>query len=307
MPPYKRSAKPRRKMPVKKTYRKAYKKAKKHFLASKAMVTYIDKSSLVPFPPKYRCRFSTQLAGRCILDPGTITGNTTAVVQMCLNDPTSPWSVSSYTIGDNSQPYGWSAGSPAAVPLLPTDATGTIIGTPNDVQPSGIRALLKDNLASPAPYANYRVFSSTCKARISPINSTAGVNLSYQVVLVPIAANAVNYFNTIPPEIEDARVQPFARTMVVTTTNSKMIKNSVSQHKLLGVRKEAIENDLSGNYTNVGLGGQPLNQSYWVLMVGGNQNVSAAQGQIIQFDYEIELQYYCECFNSNLTAYIQSY
>lgn len=309
MPYSKKTYRPKRKAaPVKKTYRKSYKKVKKHFQASKGMITFIDKLSMSPFPPKYRTKLSTQLSGRTVLAPASpFTGNTTAIVNMALNDPTNPWSSgnSLYYVNETVQDSGWAFGGSPNVPQFPYDTTGTQISSLSDIQPAGLRALLKNQLGSGAPYTNCRVFSSTCKAKISPVNTVSQLVNAYQVVLLPIQGELVTYFNG-NPQIENAQVQPNARQMQVTTTNSKTIKNSISIHKLAGISKQAVEDDQSGNYS-LYLNGSPLQLQTWCLMVGGMESVNAAAGQVISFDYEIRVDYYVEFYSSNVSQYFPSY
>lgn len=133
-------------------------------------------------------------------------------------------------------------------------------------------------------YLRSRVVASSCRVLLIPGVATDELTCS----LCPSTT-----LNT-PASIQIASGQPYNKTwdcMYLKEIDGKSSgSNRISVHKLVGVTRQAIENDLSGQF-NANFGGFPLNKLYWTLNFATLDNVATTA--IIQcrvlVKYKVEL------------------
>lgn len=165
---------------------------------------------------------------------------------------------------------GWPNSSPAVATLYP----------------AGCRVIWNTNL-----YNRFRVESSRIKVILSPVTSL-------DTMLVSITPGV---FANVPASAQIAISQPNAvwKTISYSTPESaRTLTNRIAVHQLVGVRKQAIEDDLSGQfYGNIvsGTPVEPVAQHYWVLNAERNDSGSVNSN----FGFEVELQHEVEFFSDD--------
>lgn len=165
-----------------------------------------------------------------------------------------------------------SGGWPNALPLIST------------VAPMGL-----SNLLNSAYYTRYRVLG----AKISFAMQSASVGDNFQVTITP------GFQNNLPATTYTAMTIPFNKQKVFTQAQSQSpLTHYITQHELLGVRKQAIEDDLSGNYQG-SAGTNCATSLYYVINVSClDQTTTAAKAS-----YICRMTYYAELWgNANQEA-----
>lgn len=178
-----------------------------------------------------------------------------------------------FTVNMNSAYLPWAGGAwPNALPAIAT------------LQPAGYSSVVNGTL-----YQNVRVYGSKLSVEFLPQALTDTV----QVTLTPAVSAAV------PTSVATAMAQPYTKQLLMSSSkmnsrNGSFISNYMSQSKLLGVNKKAIEFDLSGNYTHT-YNGDPANLFYWVV----NLTTPDAVALATNLEYRVKLNIYCELYNDS--------
>jgi hypothetical protein len=157
---------------------------------------------------------------------------------------------------------GWAALTPAAA----------------TVKPTGLSHLFAADF-----YNLARVISSRIKVIYSPGDAADTVQLT-------VTPSSTNLF---PATVEAASGQDynkFKQITIGTPLSSQTVTNEVSQSLLLGVREQAIQDDLSGQFTCSYLS-HPVQTMYWVVNFrpdnGGVTAQPAAISVILEHDVEL--------------------
>lgn len=185
-----------------------------------------------------------------------------------------------FTVNMNSAYLPWAGGTwPNALPAIAT------------LQPAGYSSIVNGTL-----YQNVRVYGSKLLIEFLPQALTDTV----QVTLTPAVSPAV------PTSVATAMAQPYTKQLLMSSSkmnskNGSFISNYMSQSKLLGVAKKAIEFDLSGNYTHV-YNGDPVNLFHWVV----NLTTPDAVALATNLEYRAKLMIYCECYNDSAAILSQT-
>lgn len=217
--------------------------------SSKELITYMAPRQM-PFPPRYRCKFTTAIYG----------------------DITGAVASGQYAVNLNSiyQPFAggsWAAALPA-------------IGT---LQPSGFSSMLNANF-----YRAFRVYGSKIVLEMLPQALTDTV----EAVLTP-SINGVAPANTAT-----AMSQPYSKSCFFSSSkenNGKkgVLSNYITMHRLFGVSKRAIEDDLSGNYIGA-YNADPAVLTQWFLTWATPDAVNISS----HVQYRVIITHYCELFET---------
>lgn len=178
-----------------------------------------------------------------------------------------------FSVNLNSAYLPFAAGSwPNALPAIAT------------LQPAGYSSVVNQTL-----YQNVRVYGSKLLVEFLPQALTDTV----QVTLTPSVSAAT------PTSVANAMAQPYNKQLLMSSSkmNSRtgsFISNYMSQSKLLGVNKKAIEYDLSGAYTHL-YNADPTNTFSWVV----NLTTPDAVALATNLEYRVKLVIYCELYNDS--------
>lgn len=196
---------------------------KEKVFANNTIVSYINNKRLLPFPERYRCKLHTTLplefksgyannfhaAGPPTIEPLAIKMNSVYL------------------------PYDTSVN-------LTAFGTGLTVATLDGVNfatvaPTGFTAMS-------TLYGGWRIYRSKIEVTMIPQSIVDNINLCI------LPQNNTNVALT-QTQFAYFAAQPFSKNMVIQCNSGKYtLKNSVSQHQLLGVRRQAIEDDLSSNF-----------------------------------------------------------
>lgn len=252
-------------------------KAKKNVKASKELVTYMAPQQL-PLPPKYRTKFTAKFFGSVPAAAGS--ASRTWLVNF--NDPSLPFAYTGTgTFGASTNLFD-----------APSIANNTL-------NPTGFTTLWNTNM-----YQAARVYSSSIALEMIP-SALADTVEAYimPISAIPAAGFVVGTSNYM------ALSQPLTKSQIFSSSKTNNIKNKgqlvnyCSQHKLLGVSKRAIEDDLSGNY-EIDLANNtpnPLVPTYWQL---GYDTLNKADLATF-LDYRISVTYYVELYSLNVGQLLQ--
>jgi hypothetical protein len=157
---------------------------------------------------------------------------------------------------------GWNA-------LLPAPAT---------IRPTGLAQVFHANF-----YNLARVLSSRIRVVLSPGDIADNMHVS----ITPSSTS------TLPSSVERAMGQDYTtwkQITVGTPTASQTVRNEVSQSELLGVREQAIEDDLSGEFI-CAYNADPAQTLYWVVNMepdnGGVTTSVTAMSVVIEHEVEL--------------------
>jgi len=162
-------------------------------------------------------------------------------------------------------------GWPSAVPAIAT------------LNPTGYSSIVNINL-----YSQYRVIASSITIEFLP----SALADTIEVTVTPSAAN------TIPATTAVAMQQPYTKSMFMSSSkqnsrNGSSITNYIDVARFLGVRKQALQDDLSGEY--IGAYNAPSTiQFYWVVNWATPNNAN----NTTPLDYRVKMTYYIECFGA---------
>jgi hypothetical protein len=128
-----------------------------------------------------------------------------------------------------------------------------------------------------------RVLSSKITVQVSPGDAADAM----QVSITPSSSN------TLPSSVERAMGQDYTtwkQICIGTPQRSQTVTNEVSQSELLGVREQAIEDDLSGEFI-CGYNADPVQTLWWVInFEPDNGGVLAAIAAVsVVLEHEVEL------------------
>jgi len=156
---------------------------------------------------------------------------------------------------------GWSN----SVPLITT------------LQPAGLSAIFNSSL-----YNRFRVIASRLVVVVSPENAA-------DIILTTISPSG---FANTPATAPVAISQPYTTTKTIsyaTPLKDRTIINRVSVAQFLGVRPQAIQDDLSGQFIGNIISGSPVDPSsthYWVVNFMREDGGSIASS--VSFDVRLE-------------------
>lgn len=218
----------------------------------------------MPFPRVFQTKFKTIVQG--YIKAGVDASN--ATLQFKLNSPYLPFDQGAATGLANTTYY---AG------VAPNNRT---------VQPAGWSSLMNANL-----YNNYRVIG--CKIRITMNNQALGDN--------GLVCTIIPTFLTTPANVGVALSQPYCKKMLLSEAKTNILSNYMTQHKLLGIQKRAIEFDLSGKYFGF-YNAAPGAPMYWAIIFSNNDG-SVTTSPV---PFEIELTHYTKCWTANTGGLIET-
>jgi len=136
-----------------------------------------------------------------------------------------------------------------------------------------------------AIYNNWRVYGSKISVTLTPQALTDTV----QLAVLP------SYNSIISESLATVQQQPFAKSMQVSSSrgSGRPLTNFITQHKLAGVRRQAIEDDLSGKFA--ANPGNPSVTATWNIFWETPDGVNLATN----CTYNVKLTYFVEWFESN--------
>lgn len=226
---------------------------RKHQKRDAELVVYRNIKS-IPFPSRYKCRFETNVYG--YLSSGTNSGYYAAK----LNSITFPLN---------------------QAPILPNSTPPVTVQ-----QPTGYSSLVNTFL-----YTKWRVYNSRITVEFLPESLTDTI----QAVVVPVSNTGV-----MTPTTAFAMNQPFAKSGLMSASKDdhnargggSEIISSMTQHKLLGVRSQAIEDDLSGQFTG-GYMTDPTSLMVWQISWATPDSVNLSAN----CKYRVRIEHFVELFN----------
>lgn len=230
--------------------------------ANKEMIKFMPMGSQVPVPQRYRCKFVTSVQFNMIVGAG---GAASGIIPVKMNSIFHPWANS----GLGANPYA----------NFGPQAVGTL-------QPSGYASLINANL-----YKRWRVYSSAIELKFNP-----SAQADTLIVAVTPSDNPA-----IPTSSAQAQQQPYCKFRIQQSNQIGVVKNYITQHKLVGATKRAIEDDLSGNFQG-NAGGDPADVLYWVI----NWSTVDTLANTTPIICEIKLTYYCELFGDFGAALLET-
>lgn len=133
-----------------------------------------------------------------------------------------------------------------------------------------------------AIYGNYRVYGSKIAITFTP-NAQAD---TIQVTLIP------SYSNISSVSQAELMQQPFAKNAMISSSrgSGRPLTNFITQHKLAGVRRQAIEDDLSGKFSANGTGAGPTVVAVWNVLWETPNGAMLNQ----PLDYTVKMTYFVE-------------
>jgi len=138
-----------------------------------------------------------------------------------------------------------------------------------------------------AIYQSYRVYGSKVSWTLAP----SALSDTVQVAILPAYANSTATY--IALNVAEVEQQPFAKSAQITSSRGRTTLSSfISQHKLLGVRKQAIEDDLSTRFTGNGGGGNPSALAYWFFYWAAPDAVNLSTA----LNYNVKVTYFVEWY-----------
>lgn len=153
--------------------------------------------------------------------------------------------------------------------------------------PTGYPSLLNTLL-----YQSARVYSSRITVEFLP------QNLLDTIICTITPSDG----NVVPSSVALALEQPYTKQLMMSSSkmnskNGSALSNSISQHKFVGVRHQAIEDDLSGEYIQQ-WDSDPARLMFWVV------NTVAPDGAVLTapLEYRVKITHYLECFNFTSSA-----
>lgn len=250
-----------RKQVKRRPMRKMHKGKRTGGLSSKELVIYKN-PAIEPFPSRYRCKFESSIYGSI----GGTTGPAANQFVVRLNDLNLPY---------NAAAGGLYSAWPNALPDVTT------------LNPTGFLSLCNANL-----YNSFRVYSSTIHVEFLPESLLDTV----QVSVIPVATNV-----QLGLPLSTIMNQPYAKSGLMSASkddfNSKKggseLRNSMTQHKLLGVSHQAITDDLSTNFTGAFGGTAPLKPMYWLVAY------ATPDGSVLttHLKYRVRTVWHCELYD----------
>lgn len=229
-----------------------FKKKGRKFKANPGTVTFMS-NSLIPVPPRYRCKFTCSIYG------AIASGAATGLYQISLNAMQLPFNTTSPM--------------PGALPAVAT------------LNPTGLSQLF--NLMM---YTQYRVYGSSIKLEVFP----QALGDTVEFTITP------SFDITAPPSTQIAMAQPYTKTLLVGAGKGKSyISNYITQHRLVGCSKRAIEDDLSGVYQDSIFPASAIQYpAYWILNWSTPDTANLNQS----VNYKCTMTYYVELFGQNVAA-----
>lgn len=152
--------------------------------------------------------------------------------------------------------------------------------------PTGYSSLLNAHL-----YQRFRVFASKITVQVVPSAQADTVNFT----ITP--SNAAG----TPSVTYTAMAQPYTTSRLCQSNQKSFVKNFITQHKLEGVPKKAIEDDLSGNYE--GSYATQVNQPrYW----NCNWSTVDAVNTTTPLLFVVRLEYFVEMWSDTTGTLLES-
>lgn len=158
------------------------------------------------------------------------------------------------------------------------------------LQPTGFASFMNVNF-----YRKFRVYGSKITVEFLPQALTDTV----QVVVTP-AINGIAPANTA-----NAMSQPFSKGSMFSSSKQNIkngnLSNYITIHKLLGVSKTAVENDLSGQL-NGGYNSDPAALYNWYVTFATPDGAVTAQ----PLEYRCEVTWYVEMFQPAYANFLEA-
>jgi len=146
-------------------------------------------------------------------------------------------------------------------------------------------------------YSSFRVYGSKIQVEFSPQTPIDTI----ECTITP--SESVGS----PANVSVAMAQPLTKSAFFnvyrdegTGRSKNVLTNSCTQHKLLGVTKSAIENDLSGNYEGSALA-NPIKLQYWIINIATPSQVILTQ----PIEYRVSMTYHVELWSDNSGNLVQ--
>lgn len=133
-------------------------------------------------------------------------------------------------------------------------------------------------------WSNCRVYGSKCSVVLTP----QALADTVQVALIP------SYADLTSASLADVQMNPFAKNITYSSSrgSGRPLTNFITQHKLLGVRRQAIEDDLSGKFAADGNGADPQNVAFWNIFWETPDAANLTQ----DVTYNVKMTYFVELF-----------
>lgn len=233
---------------------------------SSERLTYMVSRQL-PFPPRYRTKMTIDLYGTIpanFFSGGVSNGRAT----IALNSPYKPFNNGTWV------------GSPATGPFIVTSVV-----TPTNLQPAAFSQICNVQF-----YQQYRVYSSKLSIIMNPEDARDYVEL----VITPSDSSGGT-----PGSASVAMALPYTKKQLVIPGKGQVsLKNYMSVHRLEGVTKQSIENDLSGSFTGL-YNALPSSLQNWVINIG-RPNLTPLNSPI---DYQMSVTYWVEFWNLSTDSF----
>lgn len=241
-------------------YQRKYRKRKalkgEKISCSSERLTYMVNNQL-PIPPRYRTKVTTMVYGRIEPADLAITGANRAYVNMN----------SIYLPFNNGT---WGAGGTGPFTLNS--------GLPSTIQPAGTSMLSRFQM-----YQAFRVYSS--KIELSIVPETAS---DYIEATITPSENTNS-----PGNVGAALAVPYTKHLLFATGKGKSkLTNYMSVHKMRGVSKTALANDLSGQFEGA-YNANPASRQYWIINLGQNNG----DGTSLDIAFDLKITYWVEFFS----------
>lgn len=244
--------------------------------ATKDLVSYMAGPRKLPFPERYRTKLHMEVDGFWL--PAVLANNYAQA-----GPPVNQY----FTVLGNGviTPFAANSTSAIAATLMTLNNQGLHpIATSNPIGHNLLQTI----------YNGYRVFSSKIKVTAIPQSIVDPINL----VIIPSFNQGSLLLTPNNPTQDVAYLAqyPFAKSKTIQCNSGNyVLSSSISTHKLLGITKQALLNDLSGNYTvRDGANGNPGSVYNWYIAWQTEDNAAPA-GNI---GFKVEITYYIEYFNT---------
>lgn len=252
-----------RKIVAKKVYKKktaakkVIKKKRSNLYISQNMIKYEPKNNnCYPFPSRYRTKLTSNNYG--VTAQGGVSGQ--CRFNFPLNYVFLPFN------GTPSNTFTWN---------------GLGIATQN---PIGLTTLCNTNF-----YRNFRVIASKIIVTATPQSPQDSI-----ICTITPSVNTglpVNAANALSDQWTKQAVFCSGQQASGQAYKNKL-SNSITQHKFLGIRRQAIEDDLSLSYTGDFAPTAPLKLLYWIVNIVTEDNAAFTLGVEIKFRVEYDVEFY---------------
>lgn len=246
------------------SYGRSYGTKKGIMYASQRNITYLPSSRLNKcLPDTFHTRFTCENDGRYA--PGVTTGEISILGNSLY-----------YPFDSSALVYTYNLANPA----IPVDG----------LLPTGLEYLIPTN--GVGPYTKYTVLSSTIYITVRLDNPGDIVEISLCPITNQIAVDLSTISSTSLAQ------QPDAKKMIVTSYKSGYLSKHMNWSTFIGVPKQALKNDLSGNYDGLYSQG-PDSLLYWGIKFTTKDGQALAGNMTVN----IKTQYNVRLWNDQVGIY----